>query len=141
MRVALAFGIFTILLSTYAYGFMGGDVKYKWWKNEKIVAEMGLSEQQVRNIEKIFRTYKEQIVEYQRQLNKKESELGKKLKNPQCSREEVLEITDDIENIRASLTRIKVEMFLGVKSVLTAEQEKILHGIRARYKSKRRLNR
>lgn len=136
MRVSLAFGILIILLSTHAFGFMGGNVKYKWWKNEKIVDEMGLSEEQVRNIEKIFKSYKEQIVEYQRELNKKESELAKKLKNPDCSREEVLNITDDIEDIRASLTRIKVEMLLSVKSVLTAEQEEILHGIRARYRGR-----
>lgn len=136
MRVSLAFGILIILLSTYAFGFMGGNVKYKWWKNEKIVDEMGLSEEQVRSIEKIFKSYKEQIVEYQRELNKKESELAKKLKNPDCSREEVLDITDDIEDIRASLTRIKVEMLLSVKSVLTPKQEEILHGIRARYRGR-----
>ena len=79
---------------------------------------------------------KKRIVEYQRELNNKESELAKKLRNPECSREEVLEITDDIENIRASLTRIKVEMFLNVKSVLTPKQEEILHGIRARYRGR-----
>jgi len=136
LRVSLAFGILIILLSTYAFGFMGGNVKYKWWKNEKIVDEMGLSEEQVRSIEKIFKSYKEQIVEYQRELNKKESELAKKLKNPDCGREEVLDITDDIEDIRASLTRIKVEMLLSVKSVLTPKQEEILHGIRARYRGR-----
>lgn len=136
MRAAVAIGISLILLSTYAFGFMGGEVRYKWWKNEKIVAEMGLSEDQVQSIEKIFKSYKEQIVEYQRELNGKESELAKKLRTPDCSREEVLEITDDIENIRASLTRIKVEMLLSVKSVLTAKQEEILHGIRARYRGR-----
>jgi len=136
LRAAAAIGISLILLSTYAFGFMGGEVKYKWWKNEKIVAEMGLSEDQVQSIEKIFKSYKEQIVEYQKELNNKESELAKQLRNPDCSREEVLRITDDIENIRASLTRIKVEMLLSVKSVLTPKQEEILHGIRARYRGR-----
>ena len=136
MRVALAFSIIIILLSVNALGFSSGEGKYKWWKNEKIVNEMDLSEQQVEKIEKIFKSYKERIIEYQRELNNKESELAKKLRNPECSREEVLEITDDIENIRASLTRIKVEMFLNVKSVLTPKQEEILHGIRARYRGR-----
>ncbi len=136
MRVSLAFVIVTVLLTVNALGFFSGDVKYKWWKNEKIVTEMNLTEQQVKNIEKVFKSYRERIVEYQKELNNKESELAKQLKNPECKKEEVLQITDDIQNIRASLTRIKVEMFLSVKSILTPQQEEILHNIKARYRTR-----
>ncbi len=99
---------------------------------------MSLSYQQVRKIDKIFNSYKKNIIVNQKNLKKKESELSKKLRNPQCSREEVLEITDDIQDIKASLTRIKVEMYLKVKNVLTPEQETILHNIRARYRGRSR---
>lgn len=138
MRVSLAVIIFTYLFTLSAFGFFSGEVHYKWWKNPRIVNEMGMSDQQVQNIERIFNSYKKNIIVYQRNLKKKEAELSKKLRNPQCSREEVLQITDDIEGIRASLTRIKVEMYLQVKNVLTPEQEVILHNIKARYRSKSR---
>lgn len=99
---------------------------------------MELSDQQVDRIEKVFRSYKERIVVYQSKLRKKEAELSAKLRKPECSREEVLKITDDIQGIKSSLTRIKVEMFLQVKSVLTPKQEEILHNINTRYKRKSR---
>lgn len=136
MRVSIAVIVFTYLFTLSAFGFFSGEVHYKWWKNPGIVNEMGLSNQQVLEIERIFNSYKKNIIVNQRELKKKESELSRKLRNPQCSREEVLEITDDIEDIKASLTRIKVEMYLNVKNVLTPEQETKLHNIRARYRGK-----
>ncbi len=138
MRVSLGILIFTYLFSLNAFGFFGGEVHYKWWKNPKIANEMELSDQQAEKIEKIFRSYKERILVYQKKLNKKETELAAKLRKPDCSRDEVLEITDNIEGIKASLTRIKVEMFLQVKSVLTPKQEEILHNINARYRGRGR---
>ncbi|MEQ9620142.1 MAG: hypothetical protein RIG61_13355 [Deltaproteobacteria bacterium] len=138
MRVSLAVVIFTYLFSLNAFGFFSGEVHYKWWKNPRIINEMALSDQQVQQIERIFNSYKKNIIVYQKDLKRKESELSKKLRNPECTREEVLKITDDIEDIRASLTRIKVEMYLKVKNVLTPEQEAILHNIKARYKGRSR---
>lgn len=99
---------------------------------------MELSDQQVDRIERIFDSYKERIVVNQNKLREKESELSSKLRNPECSREEVLKITDDIQSIRASLTRIKIEMFLQVKNVLTPKQEEILHNINSRYRKRSR---
>ena len=138
MRVSLAVITLTYLFTLSAFGFFSGEIHYKWWKNPRIVNEMSLSDQQVRKIDKIFNSYKKNIIVNQKNLKKKESELSKKLRNPQCSREEVLEITDDIQDIKASLTRIKVEMYLKVKNVLTPEQETILHNIRARYRGRSR---
>lgn len=138
MRVASGIVIFTCLFSLSAYGFFAGDGHYKWWKNPRIVDEMELSDQQVDRIERIFDSYKERIVVNQNKLREKESELSSKLRNPECSREEVLKITDDIQSIRASLTRIKIEMFLQVKNVLTPKQEEILHNINSRYRKRSR---
>lgn len=138
MRVSLALIIFTYLFTLTAFGFFGGEIHYKWWKNPRIINEMELSEQQVHDIEKIFNSYKKKIIINQKNLKYKESELSTKLRKPECTREEVLEITDDIQDIKASLTRIKVEMYLNVKNVLTPEQEVILHNIKARYRGKNR---
>jgi Spy/CpxP family protein refolding chaperone len=126
-----------LLMTASAYGYFGGEVYYKWWKNPKIAEEMKLTEDQADEIENIFTSYKEEIIVHQKELRQRESELLSKLREPKCSREEVMLVTDDIENIKAALTRIKVDMFLKIKNILTPEQEEALHNIRARYREKK----
>jgi Spy/CpxP family protein refolding chaperone len=115
---------------------MSGEIHYKWWKNQKIKEEMELTDQQVAAIDEIFSSYREQIIIFQRELNKEEAELLSVLRKPECSRDEVMEITDHIEDMKATLTRIKIEMYLKIKNVLTQEQEKTLHTIKERYRSR-----
>jgi Spy/CpxP family protein refolding chaperone len=49
-----------------------------------------------------------------------------------------MEITDHIEDMKATLTRIKVEMYLKIKNALTAEQQTTLHNIKERYRGRMR---
>lgn len=138
MRASLALVICTCLFSINAFGILSGEIHYKWWKNPRIAQEMRLTAEQIDSIENIFNSYKEQIIAFQKELNGKENELLDTLRKPECSRDEVLKITDDIEEVKATLTRIKVEMYLKIKNVLTPEQEETLRQIRARYRGKGR---
>lgn len=137
MRASIFILTLPFLMTASAYGYFGGEVYYKWWKNPKIAEEMELSQDQADEIESVFTSYKEEIIVHQKELRQRESELLTKLREPQCSREEVMHMTDDIENIKAALTRIKVDMFLKIKNILTREQEESLHNIRARYKERK----
>lgn len=137
MRASILFLTLPLLVTASAYGYFGGEVYYKWWKNPKIAEEMQLTQDQADEIESIFTSYKEEIIVHQKELRQRESELLSKLREPKCSREEVMLMTDDIENVKAALTRIKVDMFLKIKNVLTPEQEEALHNIRARYKERK----
>lgn len=139
MRVSLAVAVVvTCLFSASAFGLVSGEIHYKWWKNAKIKQEMELTDKQVDDIEDIFNSYREQIMLFQKELKKEEAELLEVLRKPECSRDEVMEITDHIEDMRASLTRIKVEMLLKIKNVLSSEQEETLHNIRERYRGRSR---
>lgn len=137
MRASILFLTLPFLLTASAYGYFGGEIYYKWWKNPKIATEMKLTEDQANEIEDIFTSYKEEIIVHQKELRKREDELLSKLREPQCSRDEVMVMTDEIENIKAALTRIKVDMFLKIKNVLTPDQEEALHNIRAKYREKK----
>ena len=97
---------------------------------------MNLTDQQSDAIEDIFNSYREQIVVFQNELKKEETHLLDVLRKPECSRDEVMEVTDHIEDMRATLTRIKVEMLLKIKNVLTSEQEETLRNIRDRYRGR-----
>ena len=138
MRVSLAFTVVLCLFSLSAYGLVGSEIHYKWWKNPKVIKEMNLTEEQVDTIEAIFNSYREQIIVFQNELNKEEVRLLDVLRKPECSRDEVMEITDHIEDMKATLTRIKVEMLLKIKNVLSSDQEKTLHNIRERYRGRSR---
>lgn len=138
MRVSLVLFLLIYLFSLSAYGYYGSKSNYKWWKNPNIVSEMSLTRQQANTIERIFSSNKEKILRYQRQLGKKEIELRKNLRKYDSNTEEVLELIDEIEGAKAALTRIKVEMFLKIKSVLTHEQIEILYSIQSRYRGKHR---
>ncbi len=136
MRVSFAFVIVACLVSANAFGLVGGEIHYKWWKNPKIKEEMHLSDKQVDAIEDIFSSYREQIILFQRELKREEAELLTVLRKPECSRDEVMEVTDHIEDMKATLTRIKIEMYLKIKNVLTPEQVKTLHIIKERYRGR-----
>ena len=122
MRLSIAFFVLIFLVSFSAQAYYGSKGNYKWWKNPNIASEMGLTNEQADSIEKIFRSHKNSILMLQKELRKKEIELGKKINQTDSNNEEVLALIDEIEILKADLTRIKVQMFLQVKSVLTPEQ-------------------
>jgi periplasmic protein CpxP/Spy len=140
LRASLGLIFFAFLLTINAFGFLSSEIHYKWWKNPRIAQEMDLTAEQSDSIEKIFNSYKEQIIEFQKQLTGKESILLDTLKKPECSTDEVMKLTDDIEDIKSNLTRIRIEMYLRIKDVLTPEQIDQLHQIKARYRSRERLS-
>jgi Spy/CpxP family protein refolding chaperone len=117
---------------------MSAEIHYKWWKNPRIKEEMELTDKQVETIDNIFTSYKERIILFQRELKREEAELLNVLRKPECSRDEVMEITDHIEDMKATLTRIKVEMYLKIKNALTAEQQMTLHNIKEQYRGRTR---
>ena len=133
MRVSLVLLVFICFISFSAHAYYGSKANYKWWKNPNIASEMGLTKQQADLIERIFHSNKNKIIRYQKELRQKEIQLRRKLNNSDPNNEEVLKLIDDIEHIKANLTKIKVRMFLKVKGVLTPEQIQILHSIRSRY--------
>lgn len=138
MRVSLALFTLLLFISFSAHAYYGSKAHYKWWKNPNIANEMGLTKEQANTIERIFNSYKNEILTLQKDLRKKEIELRKKLNKSDTNNQEVINLIEDIENIRANLTRIKVKMFLKVKGVLTPEQIETLHTIKSRYQGTHR---
>lgn len=134
MRISLLIFVLATVFTLNANAMLGSKSNYKWWKDSQIASELDLSKAQVQSIDKIFSSYKKSIVEYRKKLREKERELKKELRNPDATKEDVLELIDGIEDTKAAYTRTKVEMYLKVKDVLTPEQEATLHKIKLRFK-------
>ncbi|HEX3036753.1 MAG TPA: periplasmic heavy metal sensor [Thermodesulfobacteriota bacterium] len=105
----------------------------KWWKNQKIVDELELTNRQVDRIEEIFSSHKSKMLELHSKLRKKDEELSKKARNPNSTREEILQLTDEVENIKGELRDIRVDMLLRIRDVLSPQQRAKLQEIQEKY--------
>lgn len=114
-------------LNTYGHGV---DGSVKWWKDAKVVEKLNLSKDQVSLIEQIFNSDKDQIAELYSQLRQKQSELRSKIEDPNSSRDDVLKLNDEVVQLKTKLKRLRLDMLLKIREVLTPEQRQNLHKIR-----------
>ena len=138
MRVPIILLLILTLFTASAFGYMSGKMNYKWWKDPRVAEKLNLSEDQVNQIERVFTAYKERIVILHRRFTEEDNKLKNALQNPHSTKEEILKITDDLEEVKASLSKLKIQMYLQVKEILTNEQIKTLHEIKAKYKQRMR---
>ena len=128
LSLLLIFGPFHIS----AYG-LDDDMVVKWWKNQKIVDELELTNSQVDQIEEIFSSHKGQMLKLHSKLREKDGELKDKARNPNSTREELLQLTDEVESIKGELRDIRVDMLLRIRDVLSPQQRGKLQEIQERY--------
>ncbi len=114
-------------LNAYSHGGYGSA---KWWKDAGVVKELNLTEDQVNLIEQIFNSNKGQIADLNSQLKQKQSEFRSKIEDPNSSRDEVLELNDEVVHLKTKLKRLRLDMLLKIREVLTPEQRQNLHKIR-----------
>ena len=123
-------------LNAYSHGGYGSA---KWWKDAKVVKELNLTEDQVNLIEQIFNSDKNQIEDLYSQLRQKQSQFRSKIEDPNSSRDEVLELNDEVVQLKTKLKRLRLDMLLKIREVLTPEQRQNLHKIRfTEFKTKHR---
>lgn len=114
-------------LNSYSYG---GHRSAKWWKDSEVAKEIHLTKDQIDLIEQIFNSDKEQIVDLNSKLKIKQSNLRSKLEDPNSSRDEVLELNDEVVQLKTKLKRLRLDMLLKIRDVLTPEQRQKLQEIR-----------
>lgn len=110
------------------------QIKFFWWRSENVRKELDMSVEQVQRIENIFQSYKADLRHLKEQLDSKESELRTLLQSSSVQRQEVMQLTNDVEHIKANARMIKVDMLLDIREVLTLEQRERLHKIQSDFK-------
>lgn len=114
-------------LNAYSHGGFGSA---KWWKDAEVAKELNLTKDQADLIEQIFNGSKDQIADLYSQLKQKQSEFRSKIEDPNSSRDEVLELNDQVVDLKTKLKRLRLDMLLKIREVLTPEQRQNLHKIR-----------
>jgi Spy/CpxP family protein refolding chaperone len=116
----------------------GGNVMYfrgaglgKWWKNAQLVKELGVSDAQVQQMEKIFLDYRLKLVDLKGTLEKAEIQLEPMMNAGQPDEQGVLAQIDKVASARAELEKSNARMQFAIRRVLTAEQWKKLQAKKA----------
>lgn len=132
-NISFAIIALALLGSVNTFGFRGYTYA-KWWKNNEIIEQLGLTSDQGNQIEKIFVSNKGQIIELKSMLTVKQKSLRSLIRDPHSSREEVLILNDEVDRIKSRLKRLRLDMLLKIREVLSPEQRLKLREIRAKGK-------
>jgi Spy/CpxP family protein refolding chaperone len=121
-----------VFVSSFSYG-NDDDVQGKWWKHPNIAKELELTNDQQNRIEAIFSSYRPQMIELDSKLKEKEGKLRDTRRNPNSTREEISRLNDEVEGIRGNMRKVRVDMFLQIRDVLTPQQRTKLEEIKSKY--------
>jgi Spy/CpxP family protein refolding chaperone len=114
-------------LNSHSYS---GHRGAKWWKDAGVVKELNLTTDQVNLIEEIFNSSKGEITDLNSQLRQKQGDFRSKIEDPNSSRDEVMELNDEVVQLKTKLKRLRLDMLLKIRDVLTPEQRQNLKKLR-----------
>src|ERR1700730_8686510 len=92
---------------------------FPWWKDEKVVRELGLTPDQSTRIDSAFRVTFNQQRQSKEELDRQEAELSRLIES-NADEAQVVRHVDRVEAIRGSLNRTRT--LLHMRQVLTAKQ-------------------
>src|SRR3984893_4695649 len=94
---------------------------FPWWKDEKVVRELGLTPDQSTRIDSAFRVTFNQQRQSKEELDRQEAELSRLIES-NADEAQVVRQVDRVEAIRAGLNRTRTLTLLHMRQVLTAKQ-------------------
>lgn len=105
------------------HGMKGGG---KWWKNSELVQKVGVTDQQVQQMEQIFQNTRSRLIDLRANLEKAELELQPLMEADNPNESQIGAGIDRVAQARAALEKEHAMMLVGIRKVLTAEQWKKL---------------
>ena len=93
-----------------------------WWKNEKVIADLGLTPDQQVKLDQIMFTQRDKMIDLKAQLEKAELRMRDAMDKPAFNEKEVMDQLDRTITARGLLQKNRVEMIVKIHSVLTPEQ-------------------
>ena len=133
----------TLMLLTAATTMMAADFNLprgKWWENERVIARIGLTEEQQNAIGELVRQHTPTMFDLNAELKKAEFELGDLVDREEFKPAAIRKAFGLFQTARRNLEHERFEMLLSVRGELTAVQWRSLLEIR-RYLERKRENR
>ena len=110
---------------------MGGGPMMGLLHNERMKAELGLTDEQSGKLHQIFSDSRKSSIRARAELEVKRMELHEIMAADKTDREAALKKAAEISDLRAQMMRQHVETMLAAKAVLTPEQQKKMHALMA----------
>ncbi len=110
---------------------MGGPGHGRWWKNPDLAQKLGLSDDQISKMDKIFQDHRLKLIDLHATLEKQEVILEPMIDADHPDETQVLAQIDKVAQARAELEKANARMLLGIRNVLTPDQWKKLQAERA----------
>ena len=101
----------------------------KWWKDSDLMKKVGVSDEQVQRIEKIFQDHRLQLIDLHAALEKQEVILEPMVEADQPDEAQVTAQIDKVAQARANLEKSNALMLLAIRRVLTIDQWKKLRDL------------
>jgi hypothetical protein len=108
---------------------MGHRGPGKWWKDSELMRKIGVSDEQVQKIEKIFQDHRLQLIDLHAALEKQEAILEPLIEADQPDEAQVTAQIDKVAQARANLEKSNAQMLLAIRRVLTVDQWKKLRDL------------
>lgn len=103
--------------------FRGGE-RGGWWNNPEIAQQIGLTDDQKKQMRDIFQQHRLQLIDLNATLEKDEVMLRPLLEADQLDEAKILSQIDAIAQARADLEKANARMLFGIRKVLTPDQWK-----------------
>jgi Spy/CpxP family protein refolding chaperone len=101
----------------------------KWWKDSALMKKIGVSDEQVQKIEKIFQNHRLDLIDLHAALEKQEAILEPLVEDDQPEEVQVIAQIDKVAQARANLEKSNALMLLAIRRVLTVDQWKKLRDL------------
>jgi Spy/CpxP family protein refolding chaperone len=107
-------------------GFRGPG---KWWKDSALMSKIGVSDEQIERIEKIFQNHRLELIDLHAALEKQEAILDPLIEADQPDESQVIAQIDKVAQARANLEKSNAQMLLAIRRVLSVDQWKKLRDL------------
>jgi len=94
----------------------------KWWKRPRRAAEINLTADQSRDIDRIFVQARSRLIDLKADLEKKQLSLQTSMEDRGADRKTVEKQIEAVETARAELQKARALMVLDMKQILKPEQ-------------------
>ncbi len=102
----------------------------KWWKNSEIVRTLGLSEQQISQLEQSFTDFRMKLIDLHAEVEREEARLQPLIEADRPDEAQVGAQLDQLVAARGKLEKTQALMMLALRRALTVEQWKKLETVR-----------
>lgn len=115
-----------------------GPQRWKWWLNPDDRRELGITDQQSRDIDAIFESIAPKQREAWRQFDEQEDLLSKMVKESTADWTVVAQLSEKVERLRADINKTHTVMLYRINLLLTPEQRVKVKELRDRREDARK---